>query len=124
MLHLDQAFSVCLCLSIEYIDHVLSLVLWWYELMASYKSYSKRTPRVSRNTTASDLFEDLISSNSQKETISATGSRSSPTKASSTPHEPRECSPPLAKAVKATSEKTVSSSSWSRRRYEYSFSPR
>ncbi len=98
--------------------------------MASYKSYSKRTTRVSEDTTANDLFEELISNNSQShnKAISPTAGQSFPTKPKLTskigslPREPKECPPPVTQTEKTSSE--VTRSSWSRRRYEYSFSPR
>ncbi|XP_064390982.1 wings apart-like protein homolog [Halichondria panicea] len=98
--------------------------------MASYRSsYSKRSTRTSRDTTASELFDELISS---KESTPAASQISLPepkvrsrilTKACSLPHAPEECSTPQASTVEeATTEKETSS--WSKRRYEYSFSPR
>ena len=98
----------------------------------SYKPYSKRKTPVFTDTTASDLFDDLLSGKPLK---NQAANQSSLTKTnakqrlnvrgSGVPHPPEECSPP--KVFRGGTQETKVDkgvSSWSRRKYEYSFSPR
>ena len=98
----------------------------------SYKPYSKRKTPVFTDTTASDLFDELLSGKplknqaSNQPPLTATKAKQRlNVRGGVVPHGPEECSPP--KVFKGGTQETrveKGVSSWSRRKHEYSFSPR